>query len=228
MSQSLTLFDIEKALVELLDARDHPDMDDAGRAAVDLQIKDWTAAELTKCDNIRAFLRNADNMIAGHKEEAARQLQLAASWESQRDYLKGCIKGAMEAAGKTKVDGRTGSISLRTAGGKQAVEITSDSLLPDEFCMFTLTMPGAAWEALKMIQGAIQWIGRQDVKWERVPRKGLIEAELQKPCPMCAGEKEIVDMSTGEVTDCATCGGSGKQTVAGARLADRGTSVVVR
>lgn len=228
MSQSLTLFEIEKALVELMEAREHPDMDEAGRQAIDAQVREWMGAELTKVDACRGFLRNAENMIAGHKEEAARQLSLAASWESQRDYLKGCVQGAMEAAGKTKVEGRTGYFALKTAGGKQAVVAPNGgpvdpNMIPDEFCVLEGSISAVVWRAL-CEANHVSLVGGAQLR--RVPRLSLIEAELQKPCEKCKGVGAPWNNSSSVL--CESCGGSGKRGVPGCRLAPRGVRLEVK
>lgn len=98
------------------------------------------------------------------------------------------------------------------------VEITDEALVPEELCMITVTMPFPLWIAL---------VTRKDFNMRdfaepgsvkespRVPSLSLIAEALQKPCPSCDGSG---CMSGIESIRCAECGGSGKQSVPGARF----------
>ena len=53
-------------------------------------------------------------------------------------------------AGKPKkLEGRTGALYLKANGGKQAVEVTDESLVPDELCTVTVTMTLTYWTQMR-------------------------------------------------------------------------------
>lgn len=154
-------------------------------AAIQLYIK----TEITKVDNIRAFWRHCELMRDAAKAEAETQVQRAKAWGSRLDRLKEICRAVMETipfpAGKPKkLEGRTGALYLKANGGKQAVEVTDESLVPDEFCIVTVTMREGLWER------ALAWLERSNAllardlaaaaKVSRTPSLSLIGEQLAK------------------------------------------------
>jgi hypothetical protein len=120
------------------------------------------------------------------------------------------------------------------------VEITDESLVPDEYCTVTVTMPVPLW---------IAFVQRKDFNMRdfaepgsvkespRSPSLSLIAEALSQPCQKC-GSVPAVRYSTEGITDepdgavgvavCPECGGSGRRSVAGAQLKPQGQHVECR
>lgn len=137
----LPLYDVEKQLVELMEFRDSEDLDPEARATVEAEIDRYIAAELSKVDNIRGYLRHCEMMAGAARQEADRQASRARRWESRIDRItSSCVK-ALRDAGKTKVEGRTGILRAQKNGGKLALEITDEKQLPTEYTPMVITYP---------------------------------------------------------------------------------------
>lgn len=227
MSDTLSLYHLEQTLVELMAMLTEPDLQPEEREAIEGQIKEYVAQEVRKVDNIRGYLKHCGMMLEAAKAEARAQLDRAAKWEAKRDALKDLVKRAMEAFEVKRLEGTTGAFSLRANGGKQPVIVDNPELVPDECCQYELKRLSAV-VFRRIVKECNLQFSAADV--ERVPRMSLIEAALQKPCAACAGQGCILAVRQGEGwvnIQCETCGGSGKQGVPGAHLAERGNHVRV-
>ena len=249
MSLDLSLYRIEDDLLSLIQWREEsaaefdaltigtPEGLELARAelaeqikVIDDQITLYVGAEVRKVDGIAHHWRNWEAAIAAKKAEAKRLADAAKSDESRLDRLKSAVKAAMESfewrAGKPRVlEGRLAKLYLKANGGKQAVEIHDASLVPDEYCMVTIT-----FRADSAIVKQAQAECPQLIK-PREPSLSLIAAALEKPCEPCGGKGGPVDLTAyggGANEPCPSCGGTGKQGVPGARLADRGSQVELR
>ena len=157
--------------------------------------------------------------------------------------MKDTIKLVMETIpfpeGKSKkLEGRTGALYLKANGGKQAVEIHDESLVPDELCTVTVTFPSALWNVLvyrvkEMIptlpdpERAKAIFSEMKVS-PRVPSLSLIAERLTGACKICGGSGGVNSHHEEPKAACPECGGSGRQSVPGARFAERGNHVEVR
>ena len=175
------------------------------------------------------------------KEEARVQSERSKAWGARLDRLKATCALVMESipfpAGKPKkLEGRTGALYLKANGGKQAVEVTDESLVPDELCTVTVTMPMDVWKnlcgsaapALKLLEAAAPQLKLSP----RVPSLSLILSRLSDACPKCNGAcSHSGDGTQGHIqVMCPECGGSGHQlrarSAAGARESCRSEIVM--
>jgi Siphovirus Gp157 len=190
--------------------------------AADLALRTLAELELRKVDGYVAQLRTLQAAMEYRKKEAARHTLAARQIQSALDWLKQFAQGAMEAWGKKRLEGKTGYLLLKGDGGKQAVTITDESLVPEQFMMVSLTYSLKQWAEMGI---------RPDPKHPRVPVLSLIAEALNQPCPDCAGKGGPVDLTAyggGDNEPCPTCDGTGKQSVPGARLQDRGQHVEIK
>ncbi len=219
----LSLFGIESGLHELFDAWQSAETPEEVEAA-EVAIRACAEAEVREVDNIRRYWRACDQMAAAAKHEAATQTERARLWESRRERLKAVVYAVMDQFKLKKIEGQTGSLLMKSNGGKQAVEVYDESLVPDEYCTVTVTMPVKIWNATVALQRAPKSEGAElhpSVKVSpRAPANSLIAEALNRNCPLCEGE--------GVLKGCVECGGSGKQSVPGCRLAPRGVHVECR
>ena len=237
MSLELSLYAIESDLANLIEMREQV-RDELGANATPEDIAEETAAidnaialyiksEITKVDNIRAFWRHCELMRDAAKEEARVQSDRSKAWGARLDRLKATCALVMESipfpAGKPKkLEGRTGALYLKANCGKQAVEVTDESLVPDELSSFTCAFSGANNSVLLRYLRSLSEIDA-GIRVSRTPSLSLIGEALGKPCVDCNGYGTKGGAKDDPV--CPGCGGSGHQSVPGARLAERGNHV---
>lgn len=253
MSLELSLYTIESDLSNLIEMREQaqaelyaittlgesPERTEATEALkiIDDQIGEYIGAEIRKVDNIRAFWRHCELMRDAAKEEARVQSDRSKAWASRLDRLKETCRSVMETipfpTGKPrKLEGRTGSLTLKANGGKQAVEVTDESLVPDELCMATVMMSAALWkdfmsrvlDNLSHNPAALRLVGGMKVIY--APSLSLIGEALQGKCGPCSGTGSVrVNGARVDMRTCPECGGSGHQSVPGCRLSPRSNHV---
>lgn len=251
MSLELSLYTLESQLSELIEMREatsdslrearSKDLDpehakDAERleeelAVIDDQIREYITAEIRKVDGIRAFWRHCELMAQAAKEEAETQAARSKAWRNRLDRLKQTVQLVMETipfpAGKPrKLEGRTGALLLKGNGGRPAVEVYDESLIPNECKTVTITMTVPRWYE---VLDEIDMVGVTGVTiGPSLPSLSLIAEQLAKPCTLCCGSKTITrpaELRGDETVDCPDCGGSGKASVSGARLKPVGVHV---
>lgn len=229
MSDSLSLYDLSAELVRLMNAWDETEGNE--RVFIETELQLYVDAQVKKVDDIRAFLVHCQVMADAADLEAARQKRNAKAWQARYDRLKNLCQYTMERFEVKRLDGKTGSLLLKGNGGKQPVEITNPELVPDEFCVYEGAIPVRVWDTLidfahiAFEQGA-ETPDFSTVQVKRVVRKGLIEAEMQKPCEACKGIGAPWNNSAS--VPCSACGGTGRRGVPGCRLGERRAHLEIR
>ena len=222
-SQNISLFQLESELRELMDFRDSEELTPEERQAVDTQIAAYVAKEITKVDNLRAYMRHCQIMSEGAKAEAELQAKRANSWKNRLDYLKGCCLDAMNLMGKKKLEGRTGYLLAKANGGKQALTIYDATLIPESLIVYRGFMRP---EAMAAIPDKIK--DREDFIFDREPLTEAIRAALEKPCRLCGASGVSPCAHDGGEIRCEECHGTGRAIVPGARLEIRGQHIEVK
>lgn len=244
----MSLWNIEQGLADLMEQREEAleamRSVDAGNGEqkvqdwltdIDLAIATFVKAEVRKVDNIRGVVKHLEMIRDAAKAEAKTMQERSQTAERQLTVLKNAIQITMEEMewreGKPrKLEGKTGSISLKANGGRQPVVITNEALVPDEYRNVTVKMNAELWR--KVCAAVPDLHGLQMVVKE--PNLTAIGNALAEPCAACEGTAFMVyvsDNGHGEyetTKPCEVCGGSGKQGVPGATLAPRGCHVEVR
>lgn len=233
MSRDLTLFAIETDLANLIEVRDEMQEKGEDLQHIEQAICDYVAKSVKKVDGISSYIKHAEMMESAAKAESARLKAVSATWAGRIEHLKHFVRFVMEGMewdeGKVrKLEGKTGSLILKLDGGKPAVEITNESLLPAALKTITIKVNAAVWDAfqtecqecsrsmavaLSRLMASENFYGLIEIN------KARIAAALEKACPGCGGN---------EIVPCQLCGGSGKAVVPGARFAERGSSVIVK
>lgn len=242
-----TLFRLEGQLFELLEAREeavrrsvdaHSADDPACSAdtlsadtelnAIETGIQQFIATQLREVDGLRAPLKALEQAVALNKSNAAAATNRAMVLQNRHNALKDVIKMCMVALDQAgewkpkqtrKFESARGSFTLRGNGGAQPVEITDESLVPDEYKRVSVTMSLDLW----MQYGTAAFSGLDvRVTAPEVSRSAIAEA-LAKPCGHCNGAPAV-----GSKDECQHCGGSGTAGVPGARLAPRSESLVIK
>ncbi len=224
-------------------------------AAIEHGITQFVAQQLRDVDGLRAPLKALEQGVAINKADAAAATNRAMVLQNRYDKLKDLIRScmiALDQAGEwkpkesRKFESARGSFLLRNNGGVAPVEITNESLIPDEYCRVTLTI---SCDIFAMLDERFTQDPRVRVGPREVSKSAVAEA-LQKPCVKCKGTGMVCSRCHGfddycaDVAICESCHGErigskfqeqcpecdGTKTcgVPGARLADRGVSVVIK
>ena len=222
--KSLTLWSIEDSLVQLIGAREDA-LSDMGISederrdqlqVIDNALADYIRQEITKVDNVRSYLLHCRLMADAARAERAAMEARVRLWEARESRLKEICILALDSAAKKRVEGKTGSLSVRGNGGVQPLVIYQPDIVPDEQCVWAGTVGPATWRRIQMLA-----IADPQTKLERQPSNAAIREALGKPCPECGTLPAPSDA-------CQTCGGTGTMGVPGAHLEPRGRSLVVK
>ncbi len=218
-------------------------------------ILNYLRAEIRKVDGTADFILSLDRLAHEPRERKgiterceidqeidrlrARRDSLRGVLAHVKDAVKFVMEGMSWREGKPKkMEGVRHSITLRGNGGAQPVEITDESLVPDEYKKITITLNAEFATRLVVSMAMEDWKDEADFETLRsaveagkreVSRSAIAEA-LAKPCPKCAGDGSgnVLGVMGTQKWTCPDCGGSGTAGVPGARLAERGSSVVVK
>lgn len=161
----LTLFQIDDALLQLIEAREElqeiiaqgPDEEErqervAELAEVERLLVEYRAQLPAKVDRVRGFLLHAENAAAVHRKEAARQAALARMWESREEQVKEMAAFVIGAVPERKrLTGATGYLLLKGNGGLAPLEITDPEQVPEDCCKYVGWIGGVLWAELKRL-----------------------------------------------------------------------------
>lgn len=178
-SEELTLFDIESGISGLVNERDECETD-AEREQVDQAIAAYIAAEITKVDGIRSYMLHCQIMSAAAQEEAERQRVRAKQWEARAANLKAMCLRVLQSAGKKKVEGRTGALMVKGNGGLAPLNVTDESMIPEECCVYAGKIAGPLWlRTVVVCPWLEQPFAGEAVKMERQVVNGLVRDSLK-------------------------------------------------
>lgn len=224
--------------------------------AIEDGIQNFVIAKAKEVDELRDPLIALETAVKICREAANRETNRAMVLQNRYDKLKDFIKVAMEyleASGywkpkqSKKVESARGFLRLQGNGGTQPVEITDETMIPAGLMNYTITMPGDMWLAIERAIGTgplLEMLAHRS-KESKEPSKSRIAEALSQPCQTCGGigsvcrncqslkELDCIACYGLPVMDpnlsntCRDCGGSKLAGVPGARLAPRGSSVIV-
>lgn len=238
---------LEDELAEIYDGSKPPATDEENARADDLEqqirvldemgLKPYYEALPKKVDDLGAAWKWLEALAGTSSKQGAidreieRLKERRDRFRKRLESIKTMVHFVMEAMpwkeGKSrKLEGVRHTLYLKGNGGKQAVEVYDEALVPDEFCSVTVTMPVSIWHD---VLDEIDIVGVTGVKeGPRIPSLSLIGAEMEKPCGRCGGAGTLSGHPRIERVQCIDCGGSGRRSVAGCRLAERGQHVEIR
>lgn len=217
------LWNLQGQLLDLMEEREsiaeRVSKDPSGRAsaelaAIDSGISAYVACKVEEVNELRGcYFALVDGASVAEKE-ALRAQNRALVLQGRAENLKSLIKLCMETLGRNRFESALGFFRLQGNGGVQPLQVTNESLLPDELCNVEVIMSAETWKRLTennpLVDGA---------KVTRIPSNSRIRKSLESACSACRGVHS---------DDCQSCGGSGKAGVPGARLEPRGKSVVIK
>lgn len=151
MSASLSLFQIESELLDLLrfredieqDAEITPAEQKASLEACDQQIRDYVTREVQKVDGITAYLRECSARAAALKAEEARIKELRQGWEARHDRLESTVIRVMQSIGKKVIEGAQSTLALKK--NPASCDVRQPELLPDQYKRVTVTLTQALY-----------------------------------------------------------------------------------
>lgn len=175
---SLTLYDIESKLAELLQIeasiKEDPDItpeDQAkGLASIDQQINDYFAREVKKVDNIanaiRAYTFAADEVDAEITRLEDRWRALVAT----ADRIKQSTINAMQAHGINRVETPTNVLRIQANGGLAPLVIDDPTKLKVKFLKAAVHMPLQLWDRISRLLDGVRLLDELDLTSVRVVR----------------------------------------------------------
>ena len=252
----LSLYVIEEALLELVNARDELTAEIAAAsegldvskpidelkaelAAVDKTLAEYLLREIGKVDSIHSLLRWAKATASDAAKLAKEYTERRRRAESTVERVEAIVLDVMRSADKKKLEGTAGrSLNRQANGGLAPLQVDGwneaakcwsvvDPVIAEEFLDVTLKIPCDLWVR---IFNAFTTECRLHVEVKATePAKSRIRAALAQDCALCEGRGKITESAdpAAEV-GCNLCGGSGKRIVAGARLAERGEQLRLR
>ena len=239
-SPKLSLWTIENALVELIQAREEVEAlgeqyeDKASELAeIDKAIAQYIRAEVGKVDNIRGFLKHAEMMRDAAKAEADAQANRARAWERRIDRVKGIVYDVMGEAGKKRIDGQTGYFLVKGNGGLQPLLVTDEAAVPEECCKYVGWIGGELWRVIRqlwpMIERRLGPVEASDYRMARTVDNERTRDMLKSACSGCNGAGNVNSVNEpGETVQFVVCCGSGTEPVPGARLGEMGSHLEVK
>lgn len=221
--KEIPLASLMAELRELMDMRDEALLPPDEAVALNNQIKAYVEANLRKVDNVRAFWRYAEDMIAAAERDLKDAGARHRSWESKLEFLKTLCLDIMIGFGEKKLEGQHGYIRLQVNGGSQSIDIYSPALIPEDLVQYSGWMSAAC---MALIPAEI--MARQDFQFTREPKQGTIKAILETECSNCDGEAKFKSPDGSGFLPCVECAGTGHKLVPGARLSPRGQHARIR
>jgi Gp157 protein len=161
MPESLTLYDIETDLLNLMlcreaaldDSEMRPALRDEAVKQIDLAIRERISNEIQKVDGIAFYLREFAARAAAAKAEKDRLAARQRMWEAREERLKEIVTGVMLMTGKKRLEGDSNTLRLQKCPA--SVEIGQLGMVPDEYLKATVTMPLELWNlVLELIENA--------------------------------------------------------------------------
>lgn len=166
----ITLFGVEQAIMDLTAFRQDaierleqlnllpPDMkaeaaEEIGEVqaeleAAEMELQNYVRAEVRKVNNIAAFLRVCDTMMAHCKDERDRQNRRAKQWEARKAGVEQIVMEALALADRTSFETATNRLRVQR-NGQPKVEVTSPGMVQDRFIRVLVQFPLDVWKQIK-------------------------------------------------------------------------------
>ncbi len=229
---SISLFDLEKSLAELMDIRDEllteqpglrpAEERDQALAVVEDALAEYVQREVVKVDGIHSYCRYGIQTAKVAREEAKLFAEKADRLENAVQRVKDFCMAAMVAMGKFKLEGSGGRVIARQkSGGVEALQV-QDGIVPDALCDYTIKLDGESFARIRafLTPGWRESLDKSVVK--REPSNSRIREKLASSCFACGGAGILSGLR------CEECGGKGGSRVPGAQLLERGETIRFR
>lgn len=227
---SLSLYSLTDDLAQLLAERAEMVEGREDTAEVDTAIEQYMAALPDKVDAVVHVLRTLESIETLAAEEIARLTARRRAAASNRERLEQYCCSILEQQpkpkrGSRKLEGATSTLALKGNGGVEPLDITDESLVPDEYCMAEIRMPWNEWLGLQYFLERHESQIPETCHTVRSVDNTSVRKELAQACWLCGGSGAG---DTETQAPCSSCGGTGKTGVPGARLLPRGSHLEIR
>lgn len=146
MPNIMPLIDLAKNVMSLLDDADNEITPEVSALLAELEQK-GIACVAPLCDVVDELKARSN----ARKEKAAELSALAAKDLQMMENAKKLIIKVMQVAGVDKLD--NGALKVTLAKGRESLEVTDESLIPDSYKKLTVVLPGAQAEFVKDVLG---------------------------------------------------------------------------
>lgn len=225
---TLTLHRLDEELTGLLDYRqqrvedrEHP-AEPEELAACDTAIREYMEQLPRKVDGVAAVLRHFAEQADSAKREIARLRERKRQIEEDAQRLKDYAAAVLErqplpAKGCRRLVGAHSTLMLKGNGSVEPLVIAQPELVPDEYCEWSGKLTSVEMDAIPL-----------DLEWRftRAPSPALVREALIQPCPECEGTGHFDEIR--DALKCEVCNGTGRASVPGAYLGDRGSHIEIR
>lgn len=238
---SLSLFEVEHGIQELMDMRDAAVDEGAPSdelAVIDKTIAEYFQKEVRNVNGIAHAITTYEAAAQIAKDEVERIQAHARRLQGRADRIRENALKAMQAFSVKKLETPTHRLSVCGNGGVEPLEVTNRHVLPPAFLKITVTLPYETW--LSVIWKCEQYAGAEsytvdklkktEERYKPEPDAVAIREALKRrePCPECKGKGTAADYVGLEMrcveAECPRCEGKGTipNTVPGAQLLPRG------
>ena len=225
--KSLTLYEIEKELVELLELREEATAEGAlpdELALIDKQIAEYMTREVKKVDGVANAVRIYRYAAYQDLAEARRLTERANMWNARAQRVKEAALYVMGSLGLTKLETPRNTLRIQKNSGLEPLEVPILENLPWRYRTVTVEIPWDDWASLPWQVDAKK---NAVLKSQGYSNTSIREALKQRvKCPECEGNGKSSSALSGAPAGerCPRCEGKGTvpATVPGARLLPRG------
>ena len=148
MSESNTLFEIDRELDSLLDQIEE-EAEENGTASPELleRFQQFCQAESDKVDRIGRFLTLMDSRLKYCRQQAEHFQKRARTAEAKVISTKGMVLYFLAARGLKKIEGKEFTLRFQK-NSQDSVEITDADQVPINYRELELHIPGRVWQAV--------------------------------------------------------------------------------
>jgi Siphovirus Gp157 len=142
---ALTLYEIEDNLAALVNTEDMVE-DPEQRKAIEAEIVTAQLTAAYKRDSFGKFLATCEHYSEALSAEIKVLQARKKRFESAKERAEGYAVYAMQALGRTKLEGNTVTLALRKC--PESTAVSDEASVPSQFKTLTITVPALAWEEL--------------------------------------------------------------------------------
>jgi hypothetical protein len=206
-------------------------MIEADRAEILGMIEQLGAQLLKKTDSLAGVIRRMNADIAEQKDERDRMADKARATEAALKWLKDYAVRTMQEHGMKTLKTTINTISVCGNGSVRPLVIGDTSHIPLPLMRVEGWVRADLWElALELVRTKTERGTRiNDFNVTLVPDNAAIRKALEMPCPVCHGKDLMgTEAVPGRPNPCTGCHGTGKKTVPGCSLGERGAHLDVK
>ena len=128
----LALWQICDHLAAMYELRDEMQgLPEGERAILEQEIAAFEEAEILKCDGITRFLSHCESQQEFAAAEIKRLQSRKQLWAARQERLEAHIARVMECAGKSKLEGKVSTLTLKRC--PPSVEVVDQTSVPDSY-----------------------------------------------------------------------------------------------